>query len=246
MDTVAIIPARSGSKGIPNKNIRLLRGHPLIAYSILAARQCTTISRVFVSTNSPEIAAIAEQYGAEVPFLRPAEFATDSATDRDFLLHAMQWVRDNEEALPEYWVHLRPTTPIREVNVVEKAIHLLQENSNATSLRSAHLVEKTPYKWFQLDGNGYLQGIRPSDTRPEYYNLPRQCFPPIYNPNGYVDVLKASQILNSQSVHGPSILGYITPPCHDLDTVDDWESLNDWLETTDTEVVSLMKSKFGR
>lgn len=246
MDTVAIIPARSGSKGIPRKNIRLLSGHPLIAYSIIIAQQSKTISRVFVSTDSPEIASIAKEYGAEVPFLRPAEFATDSATDREFLLHAMQWVGERERALPEYWVHLRPTTPIREANVVEKAIHLLQNNPDATSLRSAHLVEKTPYKWFQLDGNGYFQGIRPSDSRPEYYNLPRQNFPPVYSPNGYVDVLRASQILNSQSVHGTSILGYITQPCHDLDSVDDWDSLNAWLETTDAEVISLMKSKFGR
>ena len=119
---VAIIPARSGSKSLVDKNIKPLSGHPLIAYSIAAARMSTKIDRVVVSTNSQEYAGIAKQYGAEVPFIRPDEFSTDTATDKDFLIHAMNWLKENEGSVPEYWAHLRPTTPLRNIENIDNAI----------------------------------------------------------------------------------------------------------------------------
>ena len=112
-DIIAIIPARSGSKSLMDKNIKLLSGHPLIAYSIAAAKLSKGIDRIIVSTNSEKYADIARQYGAEVPFIRPDRYSTDTSTDRDFLIHAMKWLKENEDTLPEYWVHLRPTTPLR-------------------------------------------------------------------------------------------------------------------------------------
>ncbi|MBT6052972.1 MAG: acylneuraminate cytidylyltransferase family protein, partial [Candidatus Scalindua sp.] len=122
MEKIAIIPARSGSKGVPRKNIYFLGGHPLIAYTIAAAVLSSYIERVIVSTDSEEIAGIARDYGAEVPFLRPLEFARDHSSDREYLLHTMQWFQDSEGHVPEYWVHLRPTTPLREVGIVDQAI----------------------------------------------------------------------------------------------------------------------------
>ena len=104
----AIIPARGGSKGVPRKNIRLVGGHPLIAYSIVAARQCRRIDRVIVSTDSPEIADIARAYGAEAPFLRPPELAQDASGDIDFIRHALDWFQQHDHAEPEMLVHLRP------------------------------------------------------------------------------------------------------------------------------------------
>lgn len=220
-DVIAIIPARGGSKGVPGKNIVPLLDHPLIAFSIVAAHHATSVERTIVSTDSAEIAEIALAYGAEVPFIRPAELATDSATDRGFLAHAMDWLREHEGITPEYFVHLRPTTPLRDPDVIDDAVRLIQNTPEATSLRSAHLASKTPYKWFELDDDGYFKGIRPDDPRPEYYNLPRQSFPPVYDPNGYVDVVRASQVLNSESIHGTNMLGYVTPFSHEVDTLDD-------------------------
>ncbi len=112
-NVIAIIPARSGSKSVTDKNIKLLSGHPLIAYSIVAAKLSKEIKRVVVSTDSEEYAEIAKKYGAEVPFIRPEIYSKDSSTDRDFFIHAMNWFKDNENTLPEYWVQLRPTTPLR-------------------------------------------------------------------------------------------------------------------------------------
>ena len=223
MTILCIIPARAGSKGILNKNIINIGGHPLISHSILTAKKSKFISRTIVSTDSVEIKDIATRYGAEVPFLRPVELAMDHSTDREFLLHALEYLARNEKYYPELIVHLRPTTPLRDVVVVDKAIELLLANREATSLRSAHLAPKTPYKWFHLSPDGYFYGIRPEDNRPEYYNLPRQAFPDVYDPNGYVDILRSDQINSSTSIHGDKILGFITPHCHELDSQSDVE-----------------------
>ena len=95
-DIIAIIPARAGSKSLVDKNIKYLSGHPLIAYSIAAAKLSKKIKKVIVSTNSKEYADIAKQYGAEVPFIRPDKISIDTAIDRDFLIHAMNWFKENE------------------------------------------------------------------------------------------------------------------------------------------------------
>lgn len=241
-EVYCLIPARSGSKGIPGKNIVMLKGHPLIAYSIATALASSNISRTIVSTDSEDIANIAKSYGAEVPFIRPAEFATDFSTDRDFLIHAISWLEEHENTKPEYIVHLRPTTPLREPRVIDDAIRKIRENSLATSLRSVHLASKTPYKWFEMDNSGYLKGIRPDDPRPEYYNLPRQSFPPVYDPNGYVDVLRVSQLMNTSSVHGEAILGFITPYCHELDSREDLLLLNYLIERQSLPIIPLVKN----
>ena len=221
MSAYAIIPARGGSKGVPRKNLVQLVGHPLIAYSIEAALQVPSIERVIVSTDSEEIAEIALRYGAEVPFLRPSEFASDTSTDREFLIHALDWLATQEQKIPDYLVHLRPTTPLRDPDIIEKALIQLKNTPDATSLRSAHKASKTPYKWFEINTKGYFIGIRPNDDREEYYNLPRQSFPDVYDPNGYVDILRSTHLLSYQSIHGESMLGFVTPYAHEIDDIDD-------------------------
>ena len=115
-ETLALIPARGGSKGIPRKNIRSFAGFPLIAWSIAAAKQAASVTRIIVSTDDEEIAAIAREHGAEAPFLRPAEFAQDNTTDLPVFKHALQWLEANESYQPEIVIQLRPTSPIRPKN----------------------------------------------------------------------------------------------------------------------------------
>ena len=243
MTAIAIIPARGGSKGIPVKNIVQLHGHPLIAYSIEAALASCGVSRTIVSTDSEEIAEISKFYGAEVPFMRPAEFASDMSTDREFLIHALGWFAEHENFRPDYIVHLRPTTPLRDSEVIDDAIRIIKKTDAATSLRSAHLASKTPYKWFEMDDLGFFKGIRPYDLRPEYYNLPRQSFPNVYDPNGYVDLLRVSQLLSSPNVHGDAILGYVTPFCHELDSPEDLLLMNYLVERYDSSLLSALNKR---
>jgi N-acylneuraminate cytidylyltransferase len=154
---IAIIPARSGSKGVPGKNIKLLGEIPLFAFSIIAAKMMPSVSRVIVSTDSEEYAEIAKEYGAEVPFLRPNEISGDKSTDFDLFLHALNWFKENENLVPEYILHLRPTTPLRNPQIMEDAVRLFIENKNlASSLRSGHSAPESPYKWFLKDDNNWL------------------------------------------------------------------------------------------
>jgi len=155
----AIIPARAGSKGVKNKNIRCLAGYPMIAYSIAACKMSKQIERIIVSTDSEEYAKIARYYGAETPFLRPAEIAGDQSTDIEFMEHAIDWLAENEKTVPEYFVHIRPTYPLRQIRVIEEAISKMCEDVTATSLRSAHLASNTPYKWFNMRDDGYYKSF---------------------------------------------------------------------------------------
>ena len=225
MNTIAYIPVRGGSVGVPKKNIHLLGGYPLVAYTIVAAKLAKHIERIIVSTDSEEIAEIARRYGAEVPFIRPSEFAQDMSPDRGHTLHAMNWFKENEGTVPEYWVHLRATTPFRNPELLDDAILEIQNHSTATSLRSGHLATESPCKWFKRDENGFFIGNCPDDKRPEYYMLPRQLFPPVYIPNGYVDILKASFVLNSESLLGDKMIGFVTPLTYEVDTIEELEML---------------------
>ena len=221
---VGIVPARGGSKGVVGKNIRPLGGYPLLAWSIIVARLCPEIDRVIVSTDSEQISGLAKQYGAEVPFLRPAEFATDKSPDRDFVVHALDWFDEHEGGEPDLLVHLRPTTPLRDPKLVGDAVRLIAADSTATALRSAHALAESPHKMLQVE-NGYLTGFFPDDRRPEYYNLPRQSFPTAYQPNGYVDILRSDFVRSGASLHGTRMLAYVTPFTVEVDRPEDFEHL---------------------
>ena len=240
---IALIPARGGSKSIPKKNIVDLGGFPLIAYSIVAAKLSKHIVRVIVSTDSEEIAEVAKRYGAEVPFMRPAEFATDTAGDLDVVKHAIAWLKENEEGEPEYIVFLRPTTPLRDPSLIDEAIEKILAHSEATSLRSGHEIRESPYKLFGKKGD-YFVGLFPQDPRPEYYNLPRQAFPPVYQPDGYVDIWKSQTIRETGLLHGSEILAFPVPDVGELDKPQDLEFIRFQLEKGHCEIVDYLKNNF--
>lgn len=240
---IAIIPARSGSKGVPGKNIKSLGGIPLFAFSIIAAKMMPSVSRVIVSTDSIEYSEIAKEYGAEVPFLRPIEISGDKSTDYDLFLHALNWFKDYENFIPDYLLHLRPTTPLRDPQIMEDAVKLFNENKNiATSLRSGHSAPESPYKWFLKDDNNYFKGLR-DDLTPEKVNLPRQSFPSVYIPDGYIDILKSSVILENRTLHGDKMLVFESPFCVEVDTKDDFEYLEFQIEKEGSTLINFHNNK---
>lgn len=242
----AIIPARAGSKGVPGKNIKLLAGYPLISFSIVAALLSSRIDRVVVSTDSEEIAAISRRFGAEVPFMRPPEFSSDRSPDRDFVLHALDWFGQNEGSQPDYLVHLRPTTPLRDPKLVDEAVGVFMSHAEATSCRSGHEAPESPYKWFMRNEAGYFYGFAGDDSRPGYSNLPRQAFPKVYIPDGYVDVLRTSFVLKSDDIHGERMLGYISPSCVEVDTREDFEFLEFCLQQNGGPLIEFLRSHFSK
>ena len=237
---VALIPARSGSKGVPGKNIKPLAGFPLIAYSIKAALKSKLIDRVIVSTDSEEYANIAREYGAEVPFIRPDEISTDAATDRGFLIHAMDWFEENEGSAPEYWVHLRPTTPLRDVEVVDNAVDEIMQDKSATSLRSGHKAPESPLKWLVKD-NRYFKGL----VNGEDYNLPKEAFKQVYIPDGFVDIVKSSFVMNNNEIHGDKMIGFESPVCTEVDSIEEFEYIQYQLDRNGSELLDYLNQVKG-
>lgn len=219
-EVVAIIPARSGSKGVSDKNIRLLAGKPLLAYSIAASRLTSNIDRVIVSTDSQGYANIARESGAEVPFLRPMEISGDMSTDYQLIKHALDWFQDNEGRQPEYLVHLRPTTPLRDPRCIEAAIEMIKNDSKATALRSVHEMPESAYKTMEIE-NRYLKCVCSGSFDLDAANNPRQMFNKTYKPNGYVDVIVSSYVMETQKIHGDRVLAFITPYVGEVDTFED-------------------------
>ncbi len=223
-EIIAVIPARSGSKGVPDKNIKLLAGHPLIAYSIVAARLAKNIDRVIVSTDSEHYASIARGYRAETPFLRPAEISGDRSGDYEWVKHLLDWMAENEGDVPKYLVHLRPTTPLREPACIEKAIERIRHDNYATALRSVHEMSETAYKTVEIDRD-YLKCICSGSFDLDAANRPRQQFPKTYIANGYIDIYKSSYVVENKKISGDKVIAYVTSRICEVDTLEDFDYL---------------------
>jgi len=221
---IALIPARAGSKGVPNKNIRPLGGHPLIGWSIAVCASSKYIDEVIVSTDSAEYAEIANNYGAKTPFLRPSELSWDKSTDIEFVIHALEWFASHS-TLPDYVVHIRPTTPFRTIEIIDAAIDVFLNSENKTALRSVQLMSESAYKTFEISDEGLLRRLGNISTDLDIANNARQEFPATYIANGYVDVLSTSFILKNNLLHGNKVLPFITPRVNEVDTEEDFNAL---------------------
>jgi len=224
-EVLAIIPARGGSKGIPRKNIRNFAGSPLIAYSIAAGLQAETVTRVIVSTDDEEIAAVARQWGAETPFLRPAELAQDQTLDLPVFQHALTWLAENENYHPDVVVQLRPTSPVRPRGCVDAAVNLLLDHPEADSVRGVVPSGQNPHKMWRVDPeSGQMKPLMTVEGVAEPFNAPRQALPQTYWQTGHIDAIRPEVILKQNTMSGKTIL-----PLHidarftvDIDNPFDW------------------------
>ena len=223
LEVLGVVQARGGSKGIPGKNIRNLGGHPLIAYSITSALVSTSVTRLIISTDDDEIAEVARVYGAEVPFMRPDELATDDAQDFPLFEHALTWLENNENYIPQLIVQLRPTSPLRPKGSIDAAVNLLLEDNQADCVRTVIPSQQNPYKMWRA-GAKYLVPLL-GDEFPEPYNMPRQKLPKTYWQTGHLDVIRYETIIEKNSLTGERVLPLIIEPkfCTDIDILEDWE-----------------------
>ncbi len=224
---LAVIPARGGSKGLPRKNVRLLDGHPLIAYSIAAGCQCPLISRTICSTDDQEIAEVARRYGAEVPFLRPAALAQDDTLDLPVMQHALRWLQENEGWSADILVQLRPTSPLRSPGLVGRAVQALLDDPHATAVRTICPAPANPHKMWRLPVGAeeapYMRNLLDVPGLAEPYNEPRQKLPPVWWQTGTVDVVRAEVVL-AGSMTGGRILPCSVEPALSVD-IDDEDGL---------------------
>ncbi len=223
---LALIPARGGSKGIPGKNIKSFAGYPLIAYSIAAGLQAKTVQRVIVSTDDENIAVTARQYGAETPFLRPAEFARDSSLDLPVFEHALRWLAEHENYFPEIIIQLRPTSPFRPQGLIDQAVELLLKNPDADCVRGVVPAGQNPHKMWRIDQtSGRMQPLLEVEGIAEPYNAPRQILPPVYWQTGHIDAVRSRTVLEKHSMTGDCILPVMLDSSYtvDIDTPGDWK-----------------------
>ena len=178
---LAVIGARSGSKSVPHKNIRLLGRKPLIAWAIEAAQKSKLIDRVIVSTDSSKYAKLARKHGAETPFLRPKEISNNKSTDIEYLSHAVRWLEENENWKPDIILRLMPTAPFCKPETIDKCISLLIKSPEADSVRAIALASHHPFKMWRTEGDfikpAFEKKITGFETSP---NHPRQLFPKMY------------------------------------------------------------------
>ncbi|MEX0997212.1 MAG: acylneuraminate cytidylyltransferase family protein [Flavobacteriaceae bacterium] len=214
---IAIIPARAGSKGLPGKNIKLLNGKPLIAYTIEAAQKSKNISRVIVSTDDNNIAEISKKFGAEVPFLRPDHLASDTALSIDVYEYTVKRLELEENISIESFIVLQPTSPLRTSQNIDDALKLFSQK-NAFSVIS-YCQEHHPISWHKhIDKSGKIVPIFEDKL------LNRQEIKPTYFPNGAIYILN-KQVFQTRSYYGENSFAYLMQRRNsvDIDTLDDFE-----------------------
>ena len=209
---LAVVQARAGSKGLPGKNMRVLLGKPLLAWMIESARRSKRISRLILSTDSPEYASIGRSFGAETPFLRPAEYATDTATDVEVMTHAVSWLKQHEEYEPDLVVRLQPTNPTFPTELIDEGIRMLMEDPPADSVRPIASSPKHPYKMWRWKEDG--RSIEPfiaveSTGLKEPYNLSRNILPQVYMQVGAMEVCRTKTLLADRSLAGKVVRGLL-------------------------------------
>ncbi len=220
MKVLGLIPARGGSKGVPRKNVRLLGGKPLLALTAETALQSRKLTRVVLSTEDREIAAIGRGLGLEVPFLRPAELALDTTPTLPVIQHVLHGLDEEFEAV----CLLQPTNPLRRLADIENCIDLL-ENTNADAVVSVLPVPDkfNPHWVFRRESSGQMFLVT-GETQPI---TRRQDLPTVFYRDGSIYVTKTKVLLEQNSLYGNDVRGYPMNPAHsiNIDTEEDWQEL---------------------
>ena len=215
---MAIVPARGGSKSIPKKNLALLAGNPLIAYTIKTAINSKMFDSIIVSTDSKEIAKVSMSFGAQVPFIRPKHLATDQTPGVDPIIHAITWMKENKNYCPDCIMCLQPTSPLRNEKDIIKSIKILTEKS-ANSVVSVTTIKHHPFWMKKIDKQGYMHDFV-TQEQPIHR---RQDLPSLYALNGAIYATKTNLFLEVKSWFPQSTYAYIMPPERSVDIDTPWD-----------------------
>ncbi len=218
IETIAIIPARGGSKGVPHKNLAKVAGKPLVTWCIETALATPQISRVVVSTDDQAIADSARRAGADVPFARPPGLATDNATSIDTLIHAVEWLSDNENVRPELILLMQPTAPLVTTSDIEQIVGLIYEK-NADAAVSVCPAHQHPYWIKRMEQDGKISDfITVTDRKSQ-----RQELPEAYALNGALYLIRRDVLLKKCTLFPTKTYGYIMPPERSIDIDTPWD-----------------------
>ena len=218
-NVLGLITARGGSKGIPGKNIRSLAGKPLIAWTIEAAQKSGCLARIAVSTDDEAIAAVARDWGAEVPFMRPVKLAEDTSSHISVVEHALNWFLEHENYTPDYLLLLQPTSPLRVPEDIQAAVELA-EARDAVGVVSVVESHPHPYLSKRIQPDGALADLITVENIPY---LRRQDLPLVYSLNGAIYLGRPGALLKERTFMPKGTLAYIMPPERSLDVDTPWD-----------------------
>ncbi len=221
--SIALIPARAGSKRVPGKNIRPLAGHPILAYTVAAALESGIFSSIIVSTDAEDTAAIARHYGAEVPFLRPSEMSGDLSPDIEWVTHALDWLETAGRTADAFSL-LRPTSPFRRGETIRRAWHQLRSGGSADSLRAVELCRQHPGKMWVIDGERMRPLLRGDDTGTPWHSRPYQALPPVHVQNASLEIAWTRTVRDTGTIAGHAVVPFFTRDYEGFDVNDekDW------------------------
>ena len=218
---IALIPARSGSERVPGKNIRPLAGHPLIAYAIATARQAGIFERVVCSTDSTEIADVARRYGAEVPFLRPAEYATATSPDIDWITYTLERLEDHHDL----FAIVRATNPFRGADVFRRGLEQLLATPEADSIRAVERVKQHPGKMWIVEGRTMRPLLDQSHLDVAWHAGQYQALPEVYVQNSALEIAWSRVVFATRTREGRTVAPFFTQGYEgfNVDDEEDWE-----------------------
>jgi N-acylneuraminate cytidylyltransferase len=219
---VALIPARAGSKRVPDKNIRRLAGHPLIAYSIAAALQSKIFKAVIVSTDSDRYADIAGYYGAEVPFLRPAKIAGDTSPDIEWVAYTLDRLRKNGREFDCFSI-LRPTSPFRLPGTIQRAWDEFQQQEGVDSLRAVEKCQQHPGKMWVVRGNRMMPLLTLGPAEQPWHSSQYPSLPEVYVQNASLEIAKTCVVLKENTIAGNVLMPFFTENYEGFDVNSDYD-----------------------
>ena len=252
---VACIPARRGSKRVPGKNVRVLGGHPLIAYTIAPALESGVFESVIVSTDSEEIAEIARYYGAEVPFLRPSQFAGDTSPDIEWLEHALTELKRTGREWDCFSL-LRPTSPFRTSATIRRAWTRFVGQNGVDSLRAVEKCAQHPGKMWVVAGDRMVPLLSsvPASTKPlsggggqPWHSTPYQALPPVYVQNVSLEIAWTRVVFQGRTIAGDVLMPFLTEGCEGFDINDphDWMVVERLLADGDVKLPRVSRAPYG-
>ena len=231
---VALIPARSGSERVRDKNIRPLAGHPLLAYAIASAQQSGVFERVVCSTDSGKVAEVAQRYGAEVPFLRPVELATSTSPDIEWITHALEQLDEHYDL----FAIVRATNPFRGPDVLRQGLEQLLATPEADSIRAVELVKQHPGKMWVVEGKTMRPLLEQSHLDVAWHAGQYQALPPIYVQNSALEIAWTRVVSQTGTREGRVVAAYLTAGYEgfNIDDEDDWEQARRLLDEGDASL----------
>ena len=220
-NAIALIPARSGSERVPDKNVRLLAGHPLLAYAIASARKAGIFDRIVCSTDSGKIAEVAQRYGADIPFLRPTELATSTSPDIEWITHTLTQLDEHYDL----FAIVRATNPFRGPEVLQRGLQQLLATPEADSIRAVELVKQHPGKMWVLEGKTMRPLLDQSQLESAWHAGQYQALPEIYVQNSALEIAWTRVVSQTGTREGRVVAPYLTRGYEgfNIDDEDDWD-----------------------